>query len=260
MGEFPTEGSSFGILTTGDVNSVPDTSTFASTNLSGGNVRGNTDFDVTVLKVDLAAQPGANCLTFDYKFLSEEYPGFVNTSFNDAFIAELDTSTWTTSGSTITAPNDFVVDSSQHVISINSSGLGGMSAGNGAGTAFNGTQSYNDNFYLPPGNAGGATGLLHAATQVAPGPHSVYFSIFDQGDHRLDSATFLDNLTDLELAKNRMSFEGAQALAEASRLPKLAYLGLNPSEHSSGGGLAPTSKRSKSPVWPHRPKRKRLTA
>ncbi|TMK50444.1 MAG: hypothetical protein E6G66_07500 [Actinobacteria bacterium] len=195
MGEFPTEGSSFGILTTGDVNSVPDTSTFASTNLSGGNVRGNTDFDVTVLKVDLAAQPGANCLTFDYKFLSEEYPGFVNTSFNDAFIAELDTSTWTTSGSTITAPNDFVVDSSQHVISINSSGLGGMSAGNGAGTAFNGTQSYNDNFYLPPGNAGGATGLLHAATQVAPGPHSVYFSIFDQGDHRLDSATFLDKLT-----------------------------------------------------------------
>ena len=195
MGEFPTEGSSFGILTTGDVNSMPDPSTFASTDLGGGNVRGNTDFDVTVLKVDLAAQPGANCLTFDFKFLSEEYPGFVNTSFNDAFIAELDTSTWTTSGSTITAPNDFVVDSAHHVISINSSGLGGMSAANGAGTAFNGTQSYNDNFFLPPGNAGGATGLLHAATQVAPGAHSVYFSIFDQGDHRLDSATFLDNLT-----------------------------------------------------------------
>jgi hypothetical protein len=195
MGEFPTKGSSFGILTTGNVNSVPDPSTFASTDLGGGNVRGNTDFDVTVLKVDLAAQPGANCLTFDFKFLSEEYPGFVNTSFNDAFIAELDTSTWTTSGSTITAPNDFVVDSSHHVISINSTGLGGMSAANGAGTAFNGTQSYNDNFFLPPGNAGGATGLLHAATQVAPGAHSIYFSIFDQGDHRLDSATFLDNLT-----------------------------------------------------------------
>lgn len=195
MGEFPTKGSSFGILTTGNVNSVPNTSTFASTDLGGGNVRGNTDFDVTVLKVGLAAQPGANCLTFDFKFLSEEYPGFVNTSFNDAFIAELDTSTWTTSGSTITAPNDFLVDSSHHVISVNSTGLGGMSAANGAGTAFNGTQSYNDNFFLPAGSAGGATSLLHAATQVAPGAHSVYFSIFDQGDHRLDSATFLDNLT-----------------------------------------------------------------
>ncbi|HEY2667551.1 MAG TPA: choice-of-anchor L domain-containing protein, partial [Actinomycetota bacterium] len=195
MAGFPTEGSSFGVLSTGDVNSVPNTSTFASTDLGGGNVRGNTDFDVTVLKVDVAVQPGANCLTFDFKFLSEEYPGFVNTSFNDAFIAELDASTWTTSGSTITAPNDFVVDSSHHVISVNSTGLGGMSAANGAGTAFNGTQSYNDNFFLPPGNAGGATGVLHAATQVAPGAHSVYFSIFDQGDHRLDSATFLDNLT-----------------------------------------------------------------
>jgi len=193
-GEFPTQGSSFGILTTGNVNSVPDTSAFASTDLGGGNVRGNTDFDVTVLKVDLAAQPGANCLTFDFKFLSEEYPGFVNTSFNDAFIAELDASTWTTSGSTITAPNDFVVDSSHHVMSVNSTGLGGMSAGNGAGTAFNGTQSYNDNFFLPAGNAGGATGLLHGATQVRPGAHSVYFSILDQGDRRLDSATFLDNL------------------------------------------------------------------
>jgi hypothetical protein len=195
MGEFPTVGSSFGILTTGNVNSVPNTSTFANTDLGGGNVRGNTDFDVTVLKVDLAAQPGANCLTFDFKFLSEEYPGFVNTLYNDAFIAELDTSTWTTSGSTITAPNDFVVDSSHHVISVNSTGLGGMTAANGAGTAFNGNQSYSDNFYLPPGNAGGATSLLHAATQVTPGAHSVYFSIFDQGDHRLDSATFVDNLT-----------------------------------------------------------------
>ena len=75
MGEFPTNGSSFGILTTGNVDSVPSTSTFANTNLGGRNVRGNTDFDVTVLKVDLGAQPGANCLTFDFKFLSEEYPG-----------------------------------------------------------------------------------------------------------------------------------------------------------------------------------------
>src|SRR5207253_3803516 len=131
---------------------VPHPYTYASTNLGGDNVRGNTDFDVTVLKIDLAAQPGANCLTFDFKFLSEEYPGFVNTSFNDAFVAELDTSTWTTSGSTITAPNNFVVDSSHHVISINSNVLDGMSARNGAGTAYNGTQSYNDNFLAPSGN------------------------------------------------------------------------------------------------------------
>ncbi len=40
---------------------------------------------------------GANCLSFNFKFYSEEYPDFVGQSYNDAFIAELDTSDWTTS-------------------------------------------------------------------------------------------------------------------------------------------------------------------
>ncbi len=38
-------------------------------------------------------------MAFDFRFLSEEFPIYVGTSFNDAFIAELDNSTWTTSGS-----------------------------------------------------------------------------------------------------------------------------------------------------------------
>lgn len=192
---FPTSGSSFGILTTGNVNSVPQTSTFASDSDGGGNVRGNTSFDVSILKADLNVPAGANCLTFDFAFLSEEYPGYVGTQYNDGFVAELDQSTWTTSGSNIIAPDDFAFDSSHNVVSVNSTGIGGFSAANGAGTAFNGTQSYNANGLPPPGNAGGATGLLHASTQVTQGAHSVYFSIFDQGDGILDSAVFLDNLT-----------------------------------------------------------------
>ena len=52
--------------------------------------------DVSILKTDFTAPAGANCLTFDFKFLSEEYPVFVGSSVNDAFIAELDTSNWTT--------------------------------------------------------------------------------------------------------------------------------------------------------------------
>jgi uncharacterized repeat protein (TIGR01451 family) len=181
---FPTDGTSFGILTTGNVTSVPNPGTFASTDNGGAAVRGDTDRDVTVLKTDISVPEGANCLTFDFKFLSEEYPHFVGTEFNDAFIAELDGTTWTTSGSAISAPNNFAFDSSNDVVSINSTGLGGMSAANGAGTAFDG---------ITDGN-GGATGLLHASTQVTAGAHSVYFSIFDQGDSGYDSAVFLDNL------------------------------------------------------------------
>ena len=99
LGEFPTDGSTFGILTTGNVDSVPNPGTFASTDNAGASVRGNTDLDVTVLKADLNVPAGANCLAFDFKFLTEESPNFVGKQYNDAFIAELDSSTWTTSAS-----------------------------------------------------------------------------------------------------------------------------------------------------------------
>src|SRR5262249_38619849 len=163
----------------------------------GGSARGNSDFDVSILKIDLSVPPSANCLTFDFRFLSEEYPGYVNSTYNDAFVAELDSSTWTTSGSTISAPDNFAFDSSHNVVSINSTGIGGMSPANGAGPPFNGGTTYAANNLNPPrgnGPAGGATVLLHASHQVTPGAHSLYLSLFDQGDHVLDSAVFLDNL------------------------------------------------------------------
>jgi Big-like domain-containing protein len=195
---FPTDGSSFGVLTSGNVADVGSPTTFANTNDGGGSVRGNTDMDVSILKVDLDVPSTANCLTFDFRFLSEEYPGYVGTQFNDAFIAELDSSTWTTSGSTISAPNNFAFDSSHNVVSVNSTGIGGMSAANGSGTAFNGGTIYSaDLGFAPPngdGPAGGATVLLHASHQVTPGAHSLFLSLFDQGDRILDSAVFLDNL------------------------------------------------------------------
>ena len=60
---------------------------FASTSL-GGTVRGA--LDVTILQIDLDVPAGRNCLSFDFRFLSEEFPGFVGGSVNDAFVAELD--------------------------------------------------------------------------------------------------------------------------------------------------------------------------
>lgn len=181
---FPTDGSTFGILTSGDVNSVPLVNTFASTSNGGAAVRGDSDQDVTILKTDIVVPTGGNCLTFDFKFLSEEYPNFVGGSVNDAFIAELDTSNWTTASSVITAPNNFAFDGAGDVVSINSTGVGGMTAAEGAGTAYDGVVDGN----------GAATQTLHASRQVTPGAHSVYFSLFDQGDTIYDSAVFLDNL------------------------------------------------------------------
>ena len=174
---FPIHGSEYGILATGAAaaadqpNSAPNT----GTDLGGGNVRGNTDRDVTILRIDLTVPAGRNCLSFDFRFLSEEFPEFVGQAFNDAFIAELDASTWTTSGSTITAPDNFAFDSSGAEISVNSST--GVSAENAAGTTYD-----------------GATPVLRAVTPVTPGPHAVFLSIFDQQDAIFDSAAFVDDL------------------------------------------------------------------
>jgi hypothetical protein len=176
---FPTNGPSYGILTSGDAKLADDPNSSPSSGAvdGGGNVRGNTDRDVTILKIDLSVPAGANCLSFDFRFLSEEFPEFVGSSFNDAFIAELDNSNWTTEGSTINAPNNFAFDEQGNPISINSTGSTSVSAEAASGTTYD-----------------GATQLLQARTPITAGAHSLYLSIFDQGDSSYDSAAFVDNV------------------------------------------------------------------
>jgi LPXTG-motif cell wall-anchored protein len=180
MAGFPTEGSSFAILTNGDVNSAddapPSTHTGTTTDLGDGPVRGDEDFDVSVLKIDFGVAEGENCVRFDFRFLSDEFPEYLNKTFNDAFIAELDTSDWTTAGATITAPHNFAFDPSHNPISINAAGNTSMSDGP-LDTTYD-----------------GATPILTASQTVSSGAHSLYLSIFDNGDGLVDSAVFLDNL------------------------------------------------------------------
>jgi hypothetical protein len=146
--------------------------------LGGGHVRGDSDYDVTILRIDLNVPVGANCMVgLDFRFYSEEFPEYVGSAYNDAFIAELDSSTWSTSGSTISAPRNFAFDPSGNPISVNAAGVTSMSAANAGGTTFD-----------------GATPLLRAATPITPGAHRLYLSIFDQGDHVFDSAVLIDGL------------------------------------------------------------------
>lgn len=179
---FPTHGPTAAILGTGDVDRIaePNESRSTTTYLDpvGNPVRGHSDVDVTVLKIDFNVPPGVNCLSeFDFRFLSEEYEEFAGSPFNDAFIAELDESTWTTNGYEIEAPDNFAFDPAGSVISINAAGVTSMTAGFGVGTTYD-----------------GGTPRLRAKTPITPGAHSLYLSIFDQSDQRYDSVVVIDNL------------------------------------------------------------------
>ena len=149
-------------------------------------------YDLTTLRLDLRVPAGFNCASVNFRFGSDEYPEFKGTQFNDAFIAELDTSTWTTSGSVITAANNFAFDPANNPITINAAGFTSMTEANAAGTTYD-----------------GATPLLSASQSITPGVHSLYFSIFDQGDGIYDSAVLLDDL-DLQQRPATDCVRGAQ--------------------------------------------------
>ena len=144
IGGFPSPSGPFGILTTGSVSNVLGSqSTLSDVRINDNlTVRGNSARDTTVLKIDFTAPTGTNCLSMDFKFLSEEFPEYVGQQFNDGFVAELDSTTWTanqtTNDATITAPNSFAKDSSGNVVSVNSTGIGGLSAANASGTVYDG--------------------------------------------------------------------------------------------------------------------------
>ncbi|UUZ61511.1 choice-of-anchor L domain-containing protein [Nocardioides sp. B-3] len=89
----PTNGSTFAIITSGNAALADDPNDDGGSGLSWGvdaTPIGPGVFDHQVVRIDLGAATG-NCLAFDFKFLSEEYPEYVNSGYNDAFIAQLNT-------------------------------------------------------------------------------------------------------------------------------------------------------------------------
>lgn len=179
LGQFPSSGGSYAIISTGDPRnaSAPNTSAGTSTDL-GSTVRGVND--VTVLRVDLDVPPSARCLSVRFRYYSDEFPEYVGDLFNDAFIAELDRTTWNVAPDTpgVSAVDNFAFDVQGRPVTVNSVGPASVAPARSADTTY---------------DAG--TRRLRASVPVTPGRHSVYLSIFDQGDHAFDSSVFVDRLT-----------------------------------------------------------------
>ena len=192
MKGFPLRGKSYALLSTGNATKIdnPDNSGSSSTETGGPSIRGARD--VIIHRTVLRVPKKANCLSIRFRFLSEEFPEFANDAFNDAFIAELDDSTWTAATKqdpTIKAPLNFAFDKAGNPVRVNTVGEDAVKGGEGNGTTYD-----------------GGTVNLRASTRVTPGRHVLYLSIFDQGDRQYDSTVMLDHLS---LGKRKNCKSGA---------------------------------------------------
>ena len=186
---FPTEGSSYLVLSSGFSSSAlePNDEGDLSGNLEGlttpGSAGGN---DLTQMTLTIDVPDETEAITFDFKFLSEEFPEFVGTQFNDGFLVEVDSSTFTiedTNGDfipDIVAPANVVVDDDGELLSINTTGALSFEAGNASGTTYD-----------------GASPVLSTSIPIPEGASSItlVFSIFDAGDDIYDSAVFINDIT-----------------------------------------------------------------
>ncbi|MDX1524548.1 MAG: choice-of-anchor L domain-containing protein, partial [Anaerolineae bacterium] len=197
LGLFPKAGQSFTILSTGlavsaddpddnngELLSVPDPVDDKTFVLDGlNNNQGN---DLVQFSLILQPPPGKTSLSFDFAFYSEEFPDYIDSEFNDVFVAELGAEPFNSqlsidSQNQASAPNNIAFDPNGDLISINAAfGFDPAHPNPATGTTYDGT-----------------SGLLRATgclpEERPTGNVVLILSITDIGDELLDTAVFLDN-------------------------------------------------------------------
>ena len=139
----------------------------------------NTVYDYTELKLTLKVPTNAKSLSFDFNFFSAEYPEWVCSSFNDKFLAILDSQAF---------KGNISFDAKNQPVTINNAFFTVTKAQDLAGTG------YEKFDFAVGGPAGAATGWLTTTSPVKPGETiTIRFIVFDEGDHILDSAVILDH-------------------------------------------------------------------
>lgn len=137
--------------------------------------------DYSELELVMQVPQNAKSFSFDFNFMSAEFPEYVCTLFDDTFLALLDSEAF---------QGNVSFDDMGNRVSINvgffdvcASGLDPNCTGDGdlQGTGYE-------------GQTGGGTGWLTTTSPVVPGEKmTLKFVIFDEGDHILDSAVIIDN-------------------------------------------------------------------
>lgn len=139
--------------------------------------------DVCRLDIDFTSTTTRK-LSFSFVFGSEEYYEYVNSPFNDAFFAFMDSN-----------PNSLALDSNDNPITVNNRFFGVDNRGEGWSE-----YDYNNENYLPINSDAnllnelqydGFTPVLKTTFTVTPGQHRISFVIGDAGDSVYDSGVFL---------------------------------------------------------------------
>lgn len=176
---FPTgEDADFLLFSAGkalDVNTLPNSSGSQGTDLGPFGVSG----DTATIQFALPVQ-NANLFTFDFIYLSEEYPEFVGSRFNDFFRAFVN-------------GQNIALDEAGHVVDVNNVHFDGSLPT--AGTFFD-----------------GRTHLLRAQYQIPAGVTTlnVRLEISDVADGIYDSAVLLDNVAVRQRQAVFLDYDGAE--------------------------------------------------
>jgi hypothetical protein len=170
---FPNEGNTFAVLSTGLAASADALNDSGSLSYELVGLNNNVFQDLAQLALHLAVPPNVTCASIDFALYSEEFPEYVNSTYNDTFTAEIGGTNLIVSGTEVIAPLNFAFGPSGEIIAVN--------------TVFGvipGTNSTYD----------GVTPFLRASTRVTPNATvELVFSVQDLGDSFYDSAVFLDN-------------------------------------------------------------------
>jgi len=150
--------------------------------------------DMTTLEVKLKVPQNAKSFSFSFVYDSAEYPEYVCTDYNDAFLAELQSKMYPKF-------QNVSFDSAGHPITVNNALFTVCDNWTTAktkqcktpGSALAGT-GYENSDFLTGNRIGGGTGWL---TTTVPVDYletiTLRFIIFDEGDQIYDSAVVLDN-------------------------------------------------------------------
>ena len=189
---------------------------------------GTTGKDSCGLKVTLRAPSNVQSFSFNFNFFTSEYPEWLCSSYNDAFVAYY-------LGSLNNAPNKNIsFDKQGNPVSVNN-GFFDIPAGwpppsSGTHTKLNGTgfdgvcgNNHSGSTYKPNSICGGSTGWLVTTAPVKAGEEiTLHFSIWDTGDNQWDSTVLIDNFAwsaapaSIETGEYEPGSDGAEPFEPAS--------------------------------------------